>query len=58
MVAYSAIYVKSSKTSFNLQHVIKHNVSTYAWPVGKEKNESNTTIIPLYGRYPCTNMIA
>jgi len=53
--AYSTLYVEAAKKSLNLQSYKEDDGSTTIWSVGKEKQVSNTTIIPLDGRCPYTN---
>ena len=56
--AYYTLYIKLSKKSLNIQCGTRDDGSTYIWTVGKEKNIYNNTVIPLYGRFYCTNIIA
>ena len=57
MFSYFTLYEKTVKGSLNLQFFIQDDGFIYIWIGGTNKNESNTTVIPLDGRCPCTNNI-
>ena len=44
-VIYSTLYVKAAKKSVNCRYHPQDDGSTFIWPVGREKQVSNTAVV-------------